>query len=75
MDYDDALRKDKRVYCKCFIDNLINDQIIILLLLYISYDSLKPRINYNYFNTKLDKFVSNKYTFANLLKWSTKHNK
>ena len=41
MEYDDAIRKDKRKFCEYFIDNLKDKQIICNT--FISSDSLKPR--------------------------------
>jgi hypothetical protein len=41
MEYDDAIRKDKRKFCKSFSDKLINEQIICNT--FISHDPLKPR--------------------------------
>ena len=41
MEYDDAIRKDKRKFCEYFIDNLKDKQIICST--FISSDSLKPR--------------------------------
>ena len=41
MDYDEAIRKENRKFCQCFLEKLKNEQIIINT--FYSYEPIKPR--------------------------------
>ena len=41
MDYDDAIRKDKRKFCECYKEKIMDNQIIVNLL--CSYEPIRPK--------------------------------